>query len=62
MDKIIDPVHQDNIDKQWYFWDEVWAYKMGPYGSEEEARAELFKYCRYLATGAQKATIEQEEK
>jgi hypothetical protein len=42
----IDPVHEE--DGKWYFWDETWADRHGPYDTEEIARAELKKYCDYL--------------
>lgn len=29
----------------WYFWDETWADRIGPYITEEEARKELRRYC-----------------
>ena len=41
-----DPVHEH--EGQWYFWDEVWAYRVGPYKSEEEARKQLNHYSEYL--------------
>lgn len=31
---------------QWFFVDETWTDKVGPYGSEEEARDALNAYCR----------------
>ena len=47
-EKSCDPVRLE--DGRWYFWDEVWSQRYGPYGSEEEARSELELYCRtYLA-------------
>lgn len=38
----MDPVHEDN-DK-WYFWDETWADRHGPYETEAKARQALRKY------------------
>lgn len=38
------PVHQDS-DSLWYFWDETWAYRYGPYQSKDEADTALNKYC-----------------
>ena len=38
-------VHQDKEDNLWYFWDESWAYRYGPYDSEKEAYERLRKYC-----------------
>ena len=37
------PVHFEN--DAWYFWDETWAYRHGPYESEEEAKDMLNSYC-----------------
>jgi hypothetical protein len=42
IEEIMDPVHEDN-DK-WYFWDETWANRRGPYETEAQARRELRKY------------------
>lgn len=38
-----DPVHKEKDG--WYFWDETWADRIGPYTTEEEAREQLEKYC-----------------
>lgn len=38
-----DPVRFE--DDAWYFYDEVWADRYGPYETEEEARNEFFNYC-----------------
>jgi NTP pyrophosphatase (non-canonical NTP hydrolase) len=43
-----DPVHQDGA---WYFWDETWADRNGPFAEEATARAELKRYCEYLDNG-----------
>jgi hypothetical protein len=32
----------------WFFWDETWANNYGPYNTEEEAKQELDKYCKYI--------------
>lgn len=29
----------------WYFYDESWAYNYGPYATEWQARAALWRYC-----------------
>jgi hypothetical protein len=39
-----DPVHEEN--GKWYFWDETWAHREGPFDTEEEARAAVEDYCR----------------
>lgn len=51
-DKVFDVVHEE--DGFWYFWDETGADRMGPYDSQDEARAELVDYCQYLTTGHRK--------
>lgn len=38
-----DPVHTDQ--GQWWFWDETWADRLGPYATEAQARSELDRYC-----------------
>lgn len=45
-----DPVEQDTDG--WYFWDETWADRHGPFDSEEKAREALDHYCKtYLGYG-----------
>jgi hypothetical protein len=39
-----DPVVYDPTLKKWFFWDETWAYRIGPYDTQEIARAELQRY------------------
>lgn len=39
-----DPVHQEG--ELWYFWDEVWCDRYGPYDSEKECKKELDRYCK----------------
>ena len=41
-----DPVHSE--DGHWWFWDESWADRHGPFASEDEARRALSAYCDYL--------------
>ena len=41
-------VHKDKDG--WYFWDETWADRYGPYKTEEECRQKLDNYCKtYLS-------------
>jgi hypothetical protein len=40
-----DPVHQES-DGAWWFWDETWGYRYGPYKSKREARKALNKYVK----------------
>lgn len=37
-----DPVHEEK--GKWYFWDETWADRYGPYDSEQKARTAMEKY------------------
>jgi hypothetical protein len=46
-----DPVHQDPKDGKWYFYDETWADRYGPYDGEQEAREALKKYADPLDRG-----------
>lgn len=41
-----DPVEQD-ADGKWWFWNEVWADKYGPYETKEEVAKALYTYCKY---------------
>jgi len=44
-----DPVHLNEDDQKWYFWNEVWADRFGPYDTEEIAREKVREYCeKYL--------------
>ena len=29
----------------WYFWDETWAHRYGPYATKKQAIEELQRYC-----------------
>ena len=42
-----DPVHMDP-DGQWYFYDETWANRYGPYPGPDEARSGLQEYAVWL--------------
>ena len=35
-------------DGQWFFWDETWTHKHGPFQSEDEVVDNLKKYSNYL--------------
>lgn len=41
-----DPVHES--EGNWWFWDETWAYRYGPYESREDAVAALRQYVKEL--------------
>lgn len=45
-----DPVHE-GANGQWYFWDETWANRHGPYPTRREAEDMLHCYCRFLEDG-----------
>jgi hypothetical protein len=40
------PVHEEN--GKWYFWDEAWADRYGPFDTEKECRDGLEMYCATL--------------
>jgi len=45
-----EPVHLDE-DGSWYFWNETWSDKHGPYDSKETAITEMHKYSREMGLG-----------
>lgn len=45
----LDPIHEEN--GQWYFWDEVWCDRLGPYPDRATATSELKRYCEFLDKG-----------
>ncbi|MHA2330233.1 MAG: hypothetical protein ACXACR_17070 [Candidatus Hodarchaeales archaeon] len=42
----MNPIHKEK--NKWYFWDETWSDKFGPYNTKKEAQAMLEKYAEYL--------------
>lgn len=48
MEQNSDPIHLNPDDQQWYFWDETWASRCGPYDTEAIAREKLREYCETL--------------
>lgn len=44
-----DTIHNDA--EGWWFWDETWADRQGPYPTEGRARKRLKDYAEYLNTG-----------
>jgi hypothetical protein len=42
-DWVHDPVHED--DDGWWFFDESWSERYGPFETEKECRDELKLYC-----------------
>ena len=45
------PVHQDQ--GKWYFWDEVWAQRFGPFDSEEMAAKACTRYAMTVLDGGE---------
>jgi hypothetical protein len=43
------PVHEE--DGQWYFYDETWSNRLGPFPDRETADAKLNAYVIYLNDG-----------
>jgi len=41
-----DPVEQD-ADGKWWFWNEVWSDRYGPYETKEAVAKALYTYCKY---------------
>jgi hypothetical protein len=37
-----------NDNGQWFFWDETWSVKYGPYSSENSAKCALMNYLEEL--------------
>lgn len=42
----LNPVEE--IDGKWYFWEETWANKVGPFENAVEANAALLEYCHTI--------------
>lgn len=41
-----DPIHQEGDN--WYFWEETWADRSGPFKTKQEATKALQDYCKAL--------------
>lgn len=52
-DNRTDPVHKD-LNGKWYFYDETWDDRQGPYDTEHEARMGLAAYMTWLDIGETK--------
>lgn len=46
---ICDPVHED--DAGWWYWDETWSERGGPYPSKEAAEEFMRRYARICLQG-----------
>ncbi len=44
-----DPVHEE--EGKWWFYDETWADRLGPFDTEEEARIAISEYADFLDRG-----------
>ena len=44
----VPPVHLNKEDNKWWFWDETWSYKHGPYETEEIANRKCQEYADTL--------------
>ena len=42
-------MHKD--EEGWWFWDETWSDRVGPFTTEGEARSTLGKYYDFLERG-----------
>lgn len=42
----MDPIHEEA--GRWYFWDETWANRHGPFPDRAAASSALHAYCEYL--------------
>jgi len=42
------PVHRDKEDGKWYFWDETWAHRHGPYDTQMEVDGAFHRYAKAL--------------
>jgi len=38
------PIHC--YDEKWWFWDETWSDRMGPFDTEEQTEEALRQYCK----------------
>ena len=36
------------VNKDWYFWNETWTTRNGPYKTKEEAEQAVYEYTRTL--------------
>ena len=43
------PVHQ--YEGKWWFWDETWADRVGPYETEDIAHRAMMTYAETLSSG-----------
>jgi|SRR5271170_4567669 len=51
-----DPVHFDEKERAWFFYEETWAHRQGPFKTQEEATQACKKYAHEL-DGVQLMTI-----
>lgn len=48
---VFDPIHRDDENNLWYFWDESQADRFGPFPTESHAREASDRYAAFLDTG-----------
>jgi hypothetical protein len=54
-----DPIHQE--PDGWYFWDEVWLNRYGPYPTRNKTVFEMAKYCgEYLGLDCDWVFVDEE--
>ena len=46
----LEPV--EKIDGKWYYWDQTWSNKHGPYENAVEANKALLEYCTTVLSEA----------
>lgn len=63
-----DPVFRDErytlggqVIGKWFFWDETWTRRCGPYDTEQEARQALVEYCLERDAEMERLTSKKEE-
>lgn len=56
-----DPVHKGSLDGKWYFWDETWGERQGPFETEEIARREMKWYIWRLLEAPEIASSQDED-
>jgi hypothetical protein len=54
------PYCRQEISPGWYFWDEVWVNRHGPFESREQAQEALNHYFRILDRGPDRNELERQ--
>lgn len=45
----LDPVYE--YQGLWWFWDETWANRYGPFYTKQDAQTALSEYCQHVLEG-----------